>query len=62
MDNQHVDAQTMIDNLTSIYSKQVTSLTTDLAKIYSLLSELKNENNELRNQIAELSSNQEENE
>lgn len=62
MDNQHVDAQAMIDNLTAIYSKQVTNLTTDLAKIYSLLSELKNENNELRNQIAELSSNQEENE
>lgn len=53
MENEQINAQEMIENLNTLYSKQVSNLTIELSKAYVLVSKYKKEAEELRSRLEE---------
>lgn len=53
MGNEQINAQEMIENLNTLYSKQVSNLTIELSKAYVLVSKYKKETEELRSRLEE---------
>lgn len=53
MENEQINAQEMIENLNTLYSKQVSNLTVELAKTYALMVRYQKEAEELRNRLEE---------
>ena len=53
MENEQINAQEMIENLNTLYSKQVSNLTIELSRAYVLASKYKKEAEELRNRLEE---------